>query len=175
MEVPVKIILVFHTSVVYNCLLCLFDGWMAKLSLLFIFHQRIGLQVRNFEDFIYSLNNQNYLLKKGPKLYQLQTASCLWLPTHITSCLVSTLIQTSTITDSQNECNIGSRLQCHVHEFCLWEIHFALISTFWGGVIFFANLSVTNTAIILLQAFTNFNLLRAPCTYMYTIIVQCGK
>ena len=43
----------------------------------FIILQRIGLQVRCFEDFIYSLNNQNYLLKKGPKLYQLQTASCL--------------------------------------------------------------------------------------------------
>ena len=39
--------------------------------------QRIGLQMGNFDDLVYSLNNQNYLLKKGPKIYQLQTASCL--------------------------------------------------------------------------------------------------
>ena len=41
------------------------------------FLQRIGVQVRNFDDFISSLNNQNYLLKKAPRTYQLQTASCL--------------------------------------------------------------------------------------------------
>ena len=39
----------------------------------FVLAQRIGVQVHNFEEFIYSLNNQNYLLKKGPKTYQLQT------------------------------------------------------------------------------------------------------
>lgn len=39
--------------------------------------KKSGISVQSFEDFIYSLNNQNYLLKKGPKTYQLQTASCL--------------------------------------------------------------------------------------------------
>lgn len=34
----------------------------------------IGLQVMDFEGFISSLNNQGFLLKKGPKVYQLQTA-----------------------------------------------------------------------------------------------------
>ena len=37
----------------------------------------IGIPVLKFEDIIYSLNNQCYLLKKGPQLYQLQTQSCL--------------------------------------------------------------------------------------------------
>ena len=43
----------------------------------FDYLQRIGLQVKNFDDFIFSLNNQGYLLKKGPQIYQLQTSSCL--------------------------------------------------------------------------------------------------
>ena len=30
-------------------------------------------QLSNFEDFVASLNNQGFLLKKGPKSYQLQT------------------------------------------------------------------------------------------------------
>ncbi|KAK3604621.1 hypothetical protein CHS0354_028978 [Potamilus streckersoni] len=34
----------------------------------------IGLYVMDFESFLSSLNNQGYLLKKGPKVYQLQTA-----------------------------------------------------------------------------------------------------
>jgi len=38
---------------------------------------QLKLQPGNFDDFISSLNNQNFLLKKGPRLYQLQTASCL--------------------------------------------------------------------------------------------------
>lgn len=33
----------------------------------------IGLQVMDFEGFINSLNNQGFLLKKGPKVFQLQT------------------------------------------------------------------------------------------------------
>lgn len=33
-----------------------------------------GVQVLDFEGFISSLNNQGFLLKKGPKVYQLQTA-----------------------------------------------------------------------------------------------------
>ncbi|KAI6652813.1 DNA helicase MCM8-like [Oopsacas minuta] len=37
----------------------------------------IGIPVLRFEDIIYSLNNQCYLLKKGPLLYQLQTQRCL--------------------------------------------------------------------------------------------------
>ncbi|XP_068682388.1 DNA helicase MCM8-like isoform X2 [Montipora capricornis] len=37
----------------------------------------LRLQIRNFEDFVYSLNNQGFLLKKGPRVYQLQTSSCL--------------------------------------------------------------------------------------------------
>ena len=42
--------------------------------LLFVcFFQRIGIQINNFEDLLCSLNNQNYILKKGPKTYQLQT------------------------------------------------------------------------------------------------------
>ncbi|XP_013415383.1 DNA helicase MCM8 [Lingula anatina] len=36
--------------------------------------QSAGIQVRDFEDFISSLNNQGFLLKKGPRVYQLQTA-----------------------------------------------------------------------------------------------------
>lgn len=35
-----------------------------------------GVLVRDFEDFLTSLNNQGFLLKKGPRIYQLQTASC---------------------------------------------------------------------------------------------------
>ena len=38
---------------------------------------QLKLPTGNFEDFITNLNNQNFLLKKGPKLYQLQTSSCL--------------------------------------------------------------------------------------------------
>eukprot|EP00118_Oscarella_pearsei_P021490 m.241450 g.241450 ORF g.241450 m.241450 type:complete len:141 (+) comp40205_c0_seq79:2198-2620(+) len=37
----------------------------------------IGLKVSNFDDFIASLNNQNFLLQKGPRLFQLQTSSVL--------------------------------------------------------------------------------------------------
>lgn len=33
-----------------------------------------GIKVPNFEDFVSSLNNQGYLLKKGPRVYKLQTA-----------------------------------------------------------------------------------------------------
>ncbi|XP_072024490.1 DNA helicase MCM8-like [Amphiura filiformis] len=34
-----------------------------------------GIQVPDFEGFVASLNNQSYLLKKGPRVYQLQTTS----------------------------------------------------------------------------------------------------
>ncbi|XP_046848188.1 DNA helicase MCM8-like [Xenia sp. Carnegie-2017] len=37
----------------------------------------LKLGVSGFEDFIYSLNNQNFLLKKGARVYQLQTSSTL--------------------------------------------------------------------------------------------------
>ncbi|XP_065834436.1 DNA helicase MCM8-like [Oscarella lobularis] len=37
----------------------------------------IGIKVVNFDGFIESLNNQNFLLQKGPRLYQLQTSSVL--------------------------------------------------------------------------------------------------
>lgn len=37
----------------------------------------LRLQIRNFDDFVYSLNNQGFLLKKGPRVYQLQTSNCL--------------------------------------------------------------------------------------------------
>ncbi|XP_042085679.1 DNA helicase MCM8 isoform X2 [Ovis aries] len=46
---------------------------------LFQFHQlqqiakELNIQVADFENFIGSLNDQGYLLKKGPKVYQLQT------------------------------------------------------------------------------------------------------
>uniref|UniRef100_A0A8C0D1H8 DNA helicase MCM8 n=1 Tax=Balaenoptera musculus TaxID=9771 RepID=A0A8C0D1H8_BALMU len=46
---------------------------------LFQFHQlrqiakELNIQVADFENFIGSLNDQGYLLKKGPKIYQLQT------------------------------------------------------------------------------------------------------
>ncbi len=36
--------------------------------------QDANLQVRNFEELVASLNNQGFLLKKGPRVYQLQTA-----------------------------------------------------------------------------------------------------
>ena len=36
--------------------------------------QRVGIRVDCFEDLIFTLNNESYLLKKGPKTYQLQTA-----------------------------------------------------------------------------------------------------
>ena len=36
--------------------------------------QQAGVQVDDFEGLVASLNNQGYLLKKGPRLYQLQTA-----------------------------------------------------------------------------------------------------
>jgi DNA helicase MCM8 len=39
--------------------------------------KKIGIQVSNVIDFIGSLNNQGYLLKKGPKTYQLQTSNCI--------------------------------------------------------------------------------------------------
>lgn len=39
--------------------------------------QELRLQIRSFDDFVYSLNNQGFLLKKGPRVYQLQTSSCL--------------------------------------------------------------------------------------------------
>lgn len=35
--------------------------------------QEVGIPTMNFENFLSSLNNQGYLLKKGPKVYQLQT------------------------------------------------------------------------------------------------------
>jgi DNA helicase MCM8 len=37
------------------------------------FSQALGLQIKNFDDFISSLNQQGYLLIKGPKLYKLLT------------------------------------------------------------------------------------------------------
>ena len=37
----------------------------------------IGIPALRFEDIIYSLNNQCYLVKKGPLSYQLQTQGCL--------------------------------------------------------------------------------------------------
>jgi len=37
----------------------------------------LRLQIRSFDDFVYALNNQGFLLKKGPRVYQLQTSSCL--------------------------------------------------------------------------------------------------
>lgn len=37
----------------------------------------LRLQIRSFDDFVYSLNNQGFLLKKGPRVYQLQTSNCL--------------------------------------------------------------------------------------------------
>lgn len=37
----------------------------------------LRLQIRNFDDFLFSLNNQGFLLKKGPRVYQLQTSNCL--------------------------------------------------------------------------------------------------
>ncbi|CAH6787822.1 Mcm8 [Phodopus roborovskii] len=46
---------------------------------IFQFHQlrqiakEVNIQVADFENFIGSLNDQGYLLKKGPKIYQLQT------------------------------------------------------------------------------------------------------
>ncbi|XP_073250153.1 DNA helicase MCM8-like [Porites lutea] len=39
--------------------------------------KELRLQIRSFDDFVYSLNNQGFLLKKGPRVYQLQTSSCL--------------------------------------------------------------------------------------------------
>ncbi|XP_002156618.2 DNA helicase MCM8 [Hydra vulgaris] len=39
--------------------------------------KQLKLDTDNFGDFISSLNIQNFLLMKGPKLYQLQTSSCL--------------------------------------------------------------------------------------------------
>ncbi|CAH1792022.1 unnamed protein product [Owenia fusiformis] len=38
--------------------------------------QEANIQVRAFEEFVSSLNNQGFLLKKGPRVYQLQTADC---------------------------------------------------------------------------------------------------
>ncbi|KAJ1909377.1 DNA replication licensing factor mcm8, partial [Tieghemiomyces parasiticus] len=37
--------------------------------------QRINLNCKDFQDFVDALNNQNYLLKKGPKSYRLTTAN----------------------------------------------------------------------------------------------------
>ena len=42
-------------------------------SVLAVLLQDIGLQMVDFEGFLGSLNNQGFLLKKGPKVYQLQT------------------------------------------------------------------------------------------------------
>lgn len=44
---------------------------------LFIVAKDIRLQIRSFDDFVFSLNNQGFLLKKGPRVYQLQTSNCL--------------------------------------------------------------------------------------------------
>ncbi|CAI9592571.1 unnamed protein product [Staurois parvus] len=35
--------------------------------------KELQIQVSDFEGFVNSLNDQGYLLKKGPKVYQLQT------------------------------------------------------------------------------------------------------
>lgn len=43
---------------------------------LFNLKQEIGLNVANFDDFIDTLNNQGYLLKKGARNYKLMTTSC---------------------------------------------------------------------------------------------------
>ena len=39
--------------------------------------RKMGLQVSSLDDLLSSLNNQGYLLKKGPRMYQLQTSNCL--------------------------------------------------------------------------------------------------
>ena len=49
-----------------------FYNQLFLLTLAFFF-QDIGLQMVDFEGFISSLNNQGFLLKKGSKVYQLQT------------------------------------------------------------------------------------------------------
>jgi DNA helicase MCM8 len=36
--------------------------------------QELGLQVGSFDEFLASLNNQGYLLVKGPQTYHLQTS-----------------------------------------------------------------------------------------------------
>lgn len=38
--------------------------------------RQINIQVRDFGDFLASLNHHGYLLKKGPKVYQLLIADC---------------------------------------------------------------------------------------------------
>lgn len=48
-----------------------------NLEQLYRVAMQLKLPTNNFEDFIATLNNQNFLLKKGPRLYQLQTSSCL--------------------------------------------------------------------------------------------------
>lgn len=35
--------------------------------------KELNIQIQDFDNFLFSLNNQGFLLKKGPKLYQLQT------------------------------------------------------------------------------------------------------
>ena len=49
----------------------------SKSDLTFHLLQDMRLDVSGFEDFIFSLNNQNFLLKKGARVYQLQTSSFL--------------------------------------------------------------------------------------------------
>lgn len=45
-----------------------------SLIMVFMFLVRLGyFQVMDFEGMVSSLNEQGFLLKKGPKLYQLQT------------------------------------------------------------------------------------------------------
>lgn len=52
---------------------------MLHFSLIMIFMVLVRLdsfQVMDFEGLVSSLNQQGFLLKKGPKLYQLQTVWC---------------------------------------------------------------------------------------------------
>jgi DNA helicase MCM8 len=45
------------------------------LQQLYEISQELGIKVSNFEDFIDSLNTQNYLLKKGNRTYKLMTTN----------------------------------------------------------------------------------------------------
>ena len=51
---------------------CIYSN--AIIKLLIFYFQRVGIQMDRFDDLIFTLNNESYLLKKGGKTYQLQTA-----------------------------------------------------------------------------------------------------
>lgn len=70
--------LVIFPTIEFKMKLCTYFPYYVCQCGLF---QEIGLHVGDFDGFVSSLNNQGFLLKKGPKVFQLQTTD-YWRTNH---------------------------------------------------------------------------------------------